>query len=95
MANPIGLPNVNPQTYWAVNSEASGRLSELGDTYLAALDVAREARLELVQEVTAAMAAGHSFPQLSEASGLSIATIQNILRAVSVEKLSLNPSGVL
>ena len=59
-----------------------------------ALDVAREARLELVREVEAARVAGHSFPQICEASGLSVASIQNILRSVSVEKLSLNPFGV-
>jgi uncharacterized protein YdbL (DUF1318 family) len=68
--------------------EAIGRLRELGDTYLAALDVAREASLELAQEVQVARAAGHSFQQLSQASGLSIATIQNILIAVSVERTS-------
>jgi hypothetical protein len=93
MAYPVGLPNVNSQTYRAVKSETS-RLRVLGDTYLAALDVARETRLELVREVEAARVAGHSFPQLCEASGLPIATIQNILRTVAVEKLSLNPSGV-
>jgi hypothetical protein len=87
MAEPMSLPNINPQTYRAVDSETSGRLRELGDTYLAALDVARDVRLELDQEFKAARAAGHSFPQLSEASGLSIGSIQNILRAVSVERL--------
>jgi hypothetical protein len=93
MADPFGLPNVNEQSYRAVNPVTGGRLRELGDTYLAALDAARQARLELVREVETARVAGHSFPQLCEASGLPIATIQNILRTVSVEKLSLNPSG--
>src|SRR5262245_4674179 len=93
MADSVGLPNLDPQSYRAVNPVTGGRLRELGDTYLAALDAARQARLELVREVETARVAGHSFPQLCEASGLPIATIQNILRTVSVEKISLNPSG--
>ena len=95
MAHQIGLPNFNPQTSRAVNSETSARLRELVATYLAAQDVAREVRLELGTELTGARAAGHSFAQLSEASGLSLATIQNILRAVSVERLHRNrdPQG--
>jgi len=87
VADLFRLPSFNPQTYRTINSETIGRLRELGDTYLAALDVAREIRLELDQEFKVASAAGHSFEQLSEVSGLSIGTIQNILRAVSVEKL--------
>jgi hypothetical protein len=94
MAEPISFPNFNPQTYRSVNSETSGRLRELGDTYLAALDVARELRLALDQEFKAARAADHSFPQLSEASGLPIATIQSILRAVAVDETSLKPRAV-
>ena len=79
MGEKIGLLNTDPQTCQAVNPEASPRLRELVDEYLAVLDVAREVRLELSQEIQTARADGHSFPQLNEASGLSIATIQKIL----------------
>ena len=89
MEKKIGLLNIDPQTCQAVNPEASPRLRELVDEYLAVLDVAREVRLELSQEIQTARADGHSFPQLNEASGLSIATIQKILVAVAVERASL------
>ena len=91
MVDLIHLPNVNPQTSRIVNTETVSHLHELGDEYLAAQDVVREVRLELYQELEAAWAAGDSFPQLSEASGLPIATIQNILRTVSVERCSFKP----
>ena len=85
----IGLPNIDPQTSQAVNPETSTRLRELVETYLAALELAGEVRRELAREIEAARAHGHSFPQLNEESGLSIATIQKILVAVAVERASL------
>ena len=88
MVDKTGLPNIDPQTSQAVNPETSTRLRELVDEYLAVLDVAGEVRLELSQEIEAARADGHSFAQLNEASGLSIATIQKILVAVAVERAS-------
>ena len=88
MIDKIGLPTTDPQPSRAVNPETSTRLRELVDEYLAVLDVAREVRLKLGQEMEAARADGHSFPQLNEASGLSIATIQKILVAVAVERAS-------
>ena len=88
MVDKIGLPNIDPQTSQAVNPETSTRLRELVDTYLAALELAGEVRRELGREIEAARADGHSFPQLNEASGLSIATIQKILVAVGVERAS-------
>ena len=83
------LPDIEAQTCQAANPETSTRLRELVDEYLAVLDVAREVRLKLSREIEAARADGHSFPQLNEASGLSIATIQKILVAVGVERASL------
>ena len=88
MVSKTGLPNIDPQISHAVNPETSTRLRELVDEYLAVLDVAKAVRLKLGQEIQAAKADGHSFPQLNEASGLSIATIQKILVAVGVERAS-------
>ena len=89
MGSKMGLPDIGAQTCQAANPETSTRLRELVDEYLAVLDVAREVRLKLSREIEAARADGHSFPQLNEESGLSIATIQKILVAVAVERASL------
>jgi uncharacterized protein YdbL (DUF1318 family) len=88
MIDSIGLPNIDPQSSQAVKPEASTRLHDLADEYLAVLRVAREVRLELSQEIEAARADGHSFAELNEASGLSTAFIQQILVAVAVERAS-------
>jgi len=88
MVSTAELPNIDSQTSQAANPETSTRLRELVDEYLAVLDVAREVRLKLGREIEAARADGHSFSQLNEASGLSIATIQKILVAVAVERAS-------
>ena len=88
MIDLVGLPNIDSQTSQAINPETSTRLRELVDTYRTVLELAGEARRELGREIEAARADGHSFPQLNEASGLSIATIQKILVAVGVEKAS-------
>jgi hypothetical protein len=88
MIDIIGLPNIDPQISQAVNPETSTRLRELVDTYRAVLELAGEVRRELGREIEAARADGHSFPQLNEVSGLSIATIQKILVAVGVERAS-------
>ena len=83
------LLNIDSQTRCTTDPETSTRLRELVIEYLAALDVAREVRVKLGKEIEAARADGHSFAQLNEASGLSIATIQKILVAVAVERASL------
>ena len=88
MIDVMGLPNSDTQTSQAVDPETSTRLRELGDTYRAVLELAGELRQELGREIEAARADGHAFPQLNEASGLSIATIQNILVAVGVARTS-------
>ena len=88
MIDTIGLPNIDSQTSQAVNPETSTRLRELVDTYRTVLELAGEVRRELGREIEAARADGHSFPQLNEVSGLSAATIQNILVAVGVERAS-------
>jgi hypothetical protein len=88
MIDLVGLPNIDSQTSQAINPETTTRLRELVDTYRTVLELAGEARRELGREIEAARADGHSFPQLNEASGLSIATIQKILVAVGVEKAS-------
>ena len=88
MFHKIGLPNADLQTSQTVDPETSARLRELVDTYLAALRVVVEVRLELSQEIEDARAHGHSILQLIEASGLSIASIQKILVSAAVERAS-------
>ena len=91
MVDKIGLPNIDAQTSEAVNPQTGTRgtrLRELGDTYLAVLRLAGEVRLELSHEIKGAMADGHSFSQVNEASGLSLATIQKILVGAAVERAS-------
>ena len=92
MVNEIGLPNIDAQTSEAVDPQTGTRgtrLRELGDTYLAVLRLAGEVRLELSQDIKAAMADGHSVGQLNEMSGLSPTTIQKILVEAAVERASL------
>ena len=88
MDDKIGLPNIDAQTSEAVKPETGTRLRELVDTYLAVLRLAGEVRLELSHEIKGAMADGHSFGQVNEVSGLSLATIQKILVGASVERAS-------
>ena len=88
MIDLVGLPNIDSQTSQAINPETTTRLRELVDTYRTVLELAGEVRRELGREIEAARADGHSFPQLNEVSGLSAATIQNILVAVGVERAS-------
>jgi len=88
MFHEIGLPNIDLQSSQAIDPETSARLRELVDTYLAALRVVVEVRLELSQEIEDARAHGHSILQLIEASGLSIASIQKILVSAAVERAS-------
>jgi hypothetical protein len=77
--NPIDQPDYNPATYREPNPETIGRIRDLAARYHGSINQARELRHHLDHEIRAAKAAGHSFPQLREASGLSIATIQAII----------------
>lgn len=77
--DPIDNPDYNPHTYRPPNEATIERIRELGKQYHDALDVSRELRYQLDLEIIAAKEAGHSYHQLREASGLSIATIQKII----------------
>lgn len=77
--NPIDQPDYNPATYRDPNPETMERIRDLAARYHSAINEARELRHQLDQEIRAAKAAGHSFPQLRDASGLSIATIQAVI----------------
>ena len=88
MVSKMTLLNIDSQTICTASPETGTRLRDLVVEYPAALDVAREVRLKLGKEIEAARADGHSFAQLNETSGLSIATIQKILVAVAVERAS-------
>lgn len=77
--DPINQPDFNPQTYREPNPETMARIKKLADEYHAHTAQARVVRRELDEELRAAKAAGHSYPQLREASGLSIATLQSVM----------------
>lgn len=79
MSDPIDHPDYNPNTYREPNPATMARIRMLADRYHKHTAEAREARRELDAAIREAKATGHSFPQLKEASGLSIATIQAII----------------
>jgi len=79
MTNPIDNPDFNPSTYREPNPSTIAKLNELAERYHAAAKVPRELRRELDDELRAAKEAGHSYPQLRDATGLSIATIQAVI----------------
>lgn len=79
MTNPIDRPDFNPATYRDPNPEIMARIKALADRYHRHTAEAREVRRQLDDELRHAKATGHSYPQLRDASGLSIATIQAII----------------
>lgn len=79
-ADPIDSPDFNPSTYREPNPETIARIKSLAERYYAASGSARELRRQLDDELRKAKAAGHSYSQLREASGLSIATIQDVMK---------------
>lgn len=79
MTNPIDQPDFNPATYREPNPETMARIQRLAEQFHKHTAEAREVRRELDNELRAAKASGHSYSQLREASGLSIATIQAVI----------------
>jgi hypothetical protein len=67
------------------NTDIFARLHDLGDRYSAALAAAKDVSSEIEHEIEAGMAAGHSLPELSEASGLSVSQIEYIRVSVDVQ----------
>ena len=79
MTNPIDQPDYNPATYRPPNEVTMATIKAIADDYHALTGEARIMRAQLDAEIIAAKEAGHSYPQLREASGLSVATIQKII----------------
>jgi hypothetical protein len=88
MADLIRLPNLKMHNYRRREATTRGRLRELGDRYLNALETVREVGVEIEREVVAAQAAGQSLSQIGEASGLSVAQLEYILVAADVARHS-------
>ncbi|MEO7016015.1 MAG: hypothetical protein ABI067_05675 [Leifsonia sp.] len=79
MTDPINDPNFNEYTYRAPNEATITELKRIADDFHAAKDIARDLRRELDNKLREAKASGHSYTQLRDACGFSIATIQLII----------------
>lgn len=77
--DPIERPGFNPMAYRPANKETMKKINSLGDAYRDALEAAGDIRRELEDEILEAKRAGHSYPQLAQASGLSISVIQRVI----------------
>jgi hypothetical protein len=66
-------------------STDTDRLHELGDSYLAALEAAKDVSFKIEHQIEASLAAGHSLSELSEASGLSVSQLEYILVSAAVQ----------
>ena len=66
-------------------STDTDRLHELGDSYLAALEAAKDVSFKIEHQIEASLAAGHSLTELSEASGLSVSQLEYILVSAAVQ----------
>jgi hypothetical protein len=80
MSDPIDKPGFNPHRGREANPERIERIRELGEEWKGSTDLAKAARRQLVAEIKSAKAAGHSFRQLADALGVSIGTIQGMVR---------------
>jgi hypothetical protein len=81
MTDPIDSPEFRHLlTYRPPNAQTIAEISELADDYYAALAAAQPLRAALEAKLKAAKDAGHSWSQLRDASGFSIATIQAIVK---------------
>lgn len=79
MIDPIDDPNFNPSGRRDANPE---RIAKIGTLASALRDFSNRAeicRRDLDKEIREAKAAGHSYTQLSEASGLSRSVVQRIV----------------
>jgi hypothetical protein len=79
MTDPINSPDFNPYTYREPNPETISQIQRLAEEYHAAKDKARELRIKLDCALRSAKEAGHSYGQLRDACGFSVATIQAII----------------
>lgn len=79
MTDPILDPDFNLYTAREPNEETINELKRIADDWHAAKDIARDLRQELDAKLREAKESGHSYTQLRDAVGLSIATIQAVL----------------
>lgn len=79
MTDPIEDPSFNIMRAREANPERINRIRELARQWRMHERRAEDVRDEMAQEIRAAKAAGHSFPQLAKAAGVSIGTIQRIV----------------
>ncbi|AEL98139.1 helix-turn-helix DNA binding protein [Mycobacterium phage Inca] len=77
--DPIERPDFNPMAYRPANEERMARVRAVSDAYWQARETLETLRAELHAELRDAKASGHSYPQLSEVSGLSVAAIQRAI----------------
>jgi hypothetical protein len=78
--DPINQPTFNPFTKREPNPATIEEIKQIADQYHTALGVARQLREQLDSKLKTAKDAGHSWAQLRDASGFSIATIQAIVK---------------
>ncbi|AEK08426.1 HTH DNA binding protein [Mycobacterium phage SirDuracell] len=83
--DPIARPDFNPMTYRPANEETVARIRAVSDAYWQAREALEALRAELHEEVRAAKAAGHSYPQLRDATGLSIAALQRVIATAETQ----------
>jgi hypothetical protein len=77
--NPIDRPDFNPATYREPNPDTIAKLRSLGNALTEAQRAVAQIRDEMREALQEARDTGHSFPQMKEASGVSIASIQRML----------------
>jgi hypothetical protein len=86
MTDLMHLLSARPQSLRRAEPRTRNRLRELSTRYVDTLAAARELSAEIEQEVVAAQAAGRSLPEISEASGLSVAQIEYVLVSVDFQR---------
>lgn len=79
VTDPINSPGFNPYTYREPNEQTIAEIKALADQYHSVKDRARELRQRLDCKLRDAKACGHSYGQLRDACGFSVATIQAII----------------
>lgn len=79
MTNPIDRPDFNLMTSREPNPETIARLRSLGNALTEAQRTVASIRGEMRDALQDARDTGHSFGQMKEASGVSVASIQRML----------------
>lgn len=79
LVDPIEDPNFHPMRARPANPTRIARIKALAKQYRAKMADADVVRAEMAREIREAKAAGHSYPQLAEAAGVSMGVIQRIV----------------